>query len=120
KKYGEKEIVFIGLLIIAISVFFMPFIHSPSFLIWSAVLFLSRVGASIVEAGTESYFFKHVGGSDVNVISAFRIVRPLSYVAAPLVAFVTLRTFDLRNSYFVLAIIVSMGLYFILKIKDTK
>jgi len=120
KKYGEKEIIFMGLLIIAISVFFMPFIHSPSFLIWSAVLFLSRVGASIVEAGTESYFFKHVGGSDVNVISAFRIVRPLSYVAAPLVAFVTLRAFDLRNSYFVLAIIVSVGLYFILKIKDTK
>ncbi|MCA9359276.1 MFS transporter, partial [Candidatus Kaiserbacteria bacterium] len=87
---GEKEMMGFGFLIIAISTSWIAFITVPSVMIWSIVMFITRVGASFVEATTESYFFKQTKSSDAQIISFFRITRPLAYVLGAMIASLSL------------------------------
>ena len=56
KKYGEKEIMSIGIIIIALSVVVIAFINSQNVILWTALLFLTRTGAAMVEISIETYF----------------------------------------------------------------
>lgn len=81
---GEHGYLVGGLLILGGATIAFSFMNSESALAWTAILFLSRVGASIVEIMAESFFFKHVQGKDAGFISVFRMASPLSYITAPL------------------------------------
>lgn len=118
KKIGEKELLIFGFLVMAMATFFIPFIKSPILLIWAIILFSTRVGASIVEAASESYFFKQVQEEDTGLISLFRIARPLAYLIAPLFAVPIIYLTSYSNSFFALALFCLTGLFFIPK-KDT-
>ncbi len=85
KKYGEKEIMAIGYIIMGISTILLSFISVKSLAIWAIVLFLTRIGAAASEAMIETYFFKKVDVKDSEILSIFRITRPLSFFIAPLV-----------------------------------
>ena len=119
KKFGEKEILIIGLSIMTLATFFIPFIATASFVIWAITLFSTRIGASLVEIAGETYFFKHIKSSDSGAISLFRMVRPLALLIAPLVALPILSFLDYSSSFAFLALFTSLGLFFIPKI-DTK
>lgn len=119
KKIGEREILIFGFLIMIISTIFIPSIKQANFWIWAIILFLTRVGASIVEIGAESYFFKHIKEENTGIVSLFRISRPLSYVIAPLIALPIVNYFSYSTSFYFLAIFTITGLLFIPKI-DTK
>ena len=56
-KYSEKEFLTIGFIIMGLATLFISFITLKSFWIWTAILFITRIGASFVEVTTESYFF---------------------------------------------------------------
>lgn len=125
KKLGEKEIMTFGFIIIAFFVALIPILNKPDFLIWTVLLFMTRVGASFVEISSESYFFKHVNSGDSNIISLFRMTRPVSFLFAPALAAFTLfftKKFglDYSLSFIALAIIVFYGIRYSLMIKDTK
>ena len=117
---GEKEMLSIGFLIMAVFTFVVPFLTTTSFFVWTAIMFLIRVGASLVEIMTESYFFKHVNGDDSNIIGFFRTIRPASYVAGPIVATIALYFLDIRYIFFVLVLVILYGLRYSLALKDTK
>jgi hypothetical protein len=119
KKYGEKEILIIGFLIMFLSTIIIPTLTTTSFIIWSIVLFATRIGASLVEVGSETYFFKHVKEENTGLISLFRMTRPFSFVIVPLVALVVVHFFSYSASFFFLAIFTLSGLLFIPKV-DTK
>src|SRR3990167_9628257 len=76
---GEKELMIIGFLITSIALLFMPFI-GKEFALWTIVLFFSRVGASLIETMTESYFFKHVDSRDTGLLSIFRLTRSVGSI----------------------------------------
>jgi len=119
KKFGEREILIGGLIIMSVATFFIPIISVPVFWVWAAVLFATRIGASLVEVASESYFFKHVKEKDVSEISVFRMVRSFSYVLAPLIALPIVYFFSYSASFYFLAFFTLLGLFFIPK-KDTK
>lgn len=119
KKIGEREILIVGFVIMFVSTFAIPLISSTGFLIWAAVLFATRIGASLVEISSETYFFKHVKEEDTGLISLFRMTRPLSYVIAPLFALPVIYFFSYSASFYFLAIFTLFGLFFIPKV-DTK
>lgn len=120
KWLGEKELLSAGFVIMAFFTVLIPFITTASFITWTVILFMMRVGASLVEIMSESYFFKHVDGGDNNIIGLFRIVRPVSYIIGPIVASVTLLFFDLGYIFLILGIIVLYGLRYSLMLRDTK
>ncbi|WKZ26483.1 MAG: MFS transporter [Candidatus Paceibacterota bacterium] len=125
KKTGEKEIMTIGFLIIASSTAITAFLNSPVFIIWALVLFMTRVGASFTEIASESYFFKKVRAGEPDIISFFRISRPLALIVAPLIAAGVLTGFEILNIqysflFLVLSIIVLFGIKYSLSIEDTR
>ncbi len=117
-KYGEKEIMSLGFFLSGISLLLMPFL-GKTILVWTAILFLSRVGASLIEVTTESYFFKHVDSRDTSFINIYRLVRPLSIVLVSILGPIVIYTFSFSSSFFVLALVVLYGLKQSLHLKDT-
>jgi len=120
KWFGEKEFLIAGFIITALFIGIVPFISSMNFFLWAVILFMSRVGASLIEIMTESYFFKHVDGSDNNTIGLFRILRPAAYIMGPAVASLTLFVVDLRFIFFILAVVVLWGVRYAIPLKDTR
>lgn len=120
KYLGEKEIMSLGFIILIISLFLFYYISVPSFWIWMAVLFFSRIGASLVEAMRETYFFKTVDAKDISYINIFRVTAPLAYIIGPGISLLVLMFWPLNYLFLVMAIIMLSGLIFSLSLKDTK
>lgn len=119
KKLGEKEILIAGTLITSAFTMIIPFLKEPVFFVWAIVLFGTRVGASLFEISSESYFFKHVKEKDTGTISLFRALRPLSFIITPIIALPIIYFFSYQASFYFLSIITLLGLFFIPKV-DTK
>ncbi len=120
-KLGEKEILNAGFIVMAVATAVIAYTTSTNPIIWGIILFMTRVGASMVEVSSESYFFKKVDSSNTNVISLFRIMRPVAYAISPVVASATLFVTDFKNLFVILGVIVLLtGLLPGLFIKDTK
>lgn len=125
KKTGEKEILIIGFTIIALATAFIPFVNNVSLIFWAGILFATRVGASFVEIGSESYFFKHVNAGNTDIISLFRITRPLALIAAPAIAVASLYFVNAVGGAYqfifaVLAAITLLGIKYSLAVTDTR
>ncbi len=119
KKWGEKEMLAIGFIIMGISTGALVFFGVKSFVTWAILLFLTRIGAAIAEVMIETYFFKKVDGKDPEVLSMFRITRPLSFFIAPVIATLGLVYTSERYLFVVLGVICLLTLFPIFKIKDT-
>lgn len=117
---GEKEMMAIGFVVIALSTIVIGFLHTPALVPWMVTLFMTRVGASLVETTTESYFFKKTKDSDANVISFFRITRPLAYVIGALLGSFTLLYLPFGSMFVVLGLVMIAGIFFSLMLQDTK
>lgn len=79
-KWGEKEMLLVGLAILAFSVFLCVIITSSNPYVWIVILLISRIGASFVETMVFSYYFKKVGPEDSSLTALFSNTRPLSNI----------------------------------------
>lgn len=120
KYIGEKEILFLGFFILALSLFLFFYLKTNAFWVWTAVLFLSRIGASLIEAMRETYFFKIVDAKDVGHINIFRTTAPLGYIIGPALAMVILAFLPLNYLFLIVGLIVFGGMGFVWSLKDTK
>jgi MFS family permease len=119
-KYGEKEMLIFGFIVLSIFTAFISFIDTNNISIWIAVLFMTRVGASMVEIMTETHLFKRIGSGDINTISIFRILRPAAMVIGSLVATFFLFAISLQMLFLVLSGVTFYGLRYALTITDTR
>lgn len=119
KKWGEKEMMFVGFVIMGISTCALILFDYKDLVAWSVMLFITRIGAATAEIMIETYFFKKIDGKDPEVLSLFRITRPLSYFIAPLVTIVGLVYTSDKYLFLVLGVICLLTTYPILKIRDT-
>lgn len=119
-KYGEKEFMTIGFVIMGFFTLIISFITVKSFWLWATVLFITRIGASLVEISTESFFFKKVDKTRTDVISLFRVSRPLALVMAPTVATVVLGFIPFQYIFIVIGSIMIVGTHYSLSLRDTK
>ena len=128
---GEKEILATGFIIIAISTCLCGFMTVPSFLLWVVLLFITRIGASMIKIMNDVYFFKVVDKKAIDIINIFRMTRPIAYIAAPIFAMIIMymsdltmfdepKMLDYRYLFFALGLTLFAGFYTALSIKDTK
>lgn len=121
QKIGEKEILNLGFIITAIMTGLLTFVSSPNAIIWAILLFGTRIGASMIEISTESYFFKKVSADDSNIISFFRMTSPIAYLIGPFLAGFLLFFIPFNQLFMALAILILLpGLYFGARITDTR
>lgn len=120
KYIGEKEMMAFGFLIIAISMSWMSFVTIPDILVWSVIMFVTRVGASLVEVTTESYFFKQTKSTDAQIISFFRITRPLAYVFGALLASFSLLYLPFNLLFIIIALLMIPAMFLTFNIQDSR
>ncbi|MEK7621669.1 MAG: MFS transporter [Patescibacteria group bacterium] len=120
RKFGEKEILSIGLVIAAIFTLPIAFITTKNILFWAILLFLTRVGASAIEAMKDAYLFKKVTGNDIGIISLSRLMIPLAYLIGSLIALIVLRFFPISSLFLLISVLFLLGLYSSLTLEDTK
>lgn len=120
KYWGEKELLAAGFVIVALTTGILVFFDEPTLVLWMALLFATRIGASLIDIMTETHFFKHVDGSDTDTISVFRMLRPLAWLIALLAGTAALAIVSLEYLWVILAVIMFYGLRHALAIVDTK
>lgn len=120
KHIGEKEMMAAGFLILAVSSSWLAVITTTAIFTWALAMFMTRVGASFVEVTTESYFFKHTKSSDAQIISFFRVTRPLSYVIGASLGSLSLLYLPFNLIFVVVGFLMIFGIICALNIVDTK
>jgi predicted MFS family arabinose efflux permease len=98
------------------------FVNGKSILVWSLILFGTRIGAALVEVMCDTYFFKKVNDKDANLISFYRMAMPFAYIIGPLLAVIVLSlpNFGIKNLFLILGFMMFFGLKFSLSLQDTK
>ena len=119
-KLGEKEIMSVGFIIMAISTGIISFMSNNNFFLWMAILFITRVGASMVEVMSETYFFKKIDISQMPTVSIFRTAKPFAYIIAPITATILLYFIEFKLIFVILGFLMFYGLKFSLALKDTR
>ncbi|KKQ56040.1 MAG: hypothetical protein US74_C0019G0011 [Parcubacteria group bacterium GW2011_GWA2_38_13] len=120
KYFGEKEMLILGMVIMAFFTGLMFFISSQSVYLWTGILFMTRVGAALVEAMQEVYFFKIVNKKDIDIINLFRDMTPLGWLFASAISVVILKFYSIQYLFLFLAIIIILNLISAIQLKDTK
>lgn len=119
KKFGEKEMLTFGVIVISISTALISFMDTKSIAFWAGIMFVTRIGASFIEAMTETYFFKHVSATDSNLISFFSSLRPLAFMVGPLISTLFIYIFDIRYIFLGLSFLMIYNLKHSLTLRDT-
>lgn len=120
KKFGEKEMIIIGLFIMVISSGSIFFITSTSIWVWSLVLFVTRIGATMVETLRDSYFYKKIDGRDVDIISFFRTTPSVAYILATSISAIVLIFFPLKSIFLIISLSGILAIFVASKLVDNK
>jgi MFS family permease len=118
---GEKKMLIIGFLIISISTLTIPFFTTKTLLLWAFILFMTRVGAAIIEVMSENYFFKSIKEENADEVSFFRNTNPVSFILAPSLAIlVFLIVPSFQFLFYILGVIMLCGFLISLRLRDVK
>ncbi len=99
----------VGFVAAALATMALAFIATPNIFVWAAALFLTRVGAALIDIGSETYFFKEVRGGDSGEMSAFRVLFPLSYIIGPVLGAAFLLVLPLQYLFIALGALLLLG-----------
>lgn len=113
----EKYLMAVGLGIMGLATIFFAQAPELTLVTITIILFTTRVGASIVEVMTESYFFKRVNHEDMGSIGFFRNTYPFAYILAPLIASLVLNYTSLGTLFTILGIICILAIGIVTNIK---
>lgn len=117
-KIGEKEIIVAGLIIMATATAALSFITTSLIFFWAGALFLTRIGAAIIEVANDSFLFKKTGDRDLNTIALSRASAPVSLIVAPISGALFTLFLPMEWLFLALALVVISGLYFSVTISD--
>ncbi len=120
RHFGEKEMMALGFVILALTMASASFFVTYGVVAWMILMFISRIGASLVEVTTESYFFKKVNNRQSTLISFFRLTRPLANLLGALVGSISLFFLPFPFIFLVLAAFMAAGVFFTSFLTDTR
>lgn len=120
-RWGEKEIligamILIGLVLLVVSQTAVGIVW-----VWMALLFLSRVGASLMETMRDAYYFKVLDGQDISLVSFFRTSTSAGILLSSMVVFLSLYfggTFQMIYIFY--AVLFFLGVLLVFPMKDTE
>ncbi len=114
---SKRILLYIGFFIITGSTFIIFFITTKNLVVWAIILFINRVGASIIETTSETYFFTHVKEEDAYLLGTFRDMNPVAFIIAPLIATGVFFFLPFKYLFIILSFILLTGFYYIPHLK---
>lgn len=119
KKYGEKEMLIFFLCVTIVSTLWLPFISGAALVLWMIALFVTRIGAAGIDILRDTYFYKHIGAKDVDIIAFYRTARPIASIFAALVVGISLYFTSLSIIFYIIAIVLALSLIPAILLVDT-
>jgi MFS family permease len=116
---GEKELLIAGFIIAAGFTASLAFVTSTEIWVWAALLFGTRIGATMIEVMADGYFFKQVKSFDTDELSVLRMIRPLAYITAPVLATAVLLLAPFEFIFVGAAGLLLLGAVITIPIEDT-
>jgi MFS family permease len=114
---SKRILLYIGFVIISVSTFIIAGMNTKSIILWAIVLFITRVGATIIETTSEIYFFTHIKEEETYLLSVFRDMVPVAYIIAPLISTLIFIFLPFNYLFLILGLILLSGLYYIPHLK---
>lgn len=118
KKTGEKEFLIFAIFVMGISTFIFYCANAPCIVIWTLILFITRIGAAIIEVLRDSYFYKRIDGHDVDIIDFFRTSKPVAYMIAAILSTIILFLFSMKAIFLLVSVVVLSALYPAVRLVD--
>ncbi len=120
-RWGEKEILVSAMIFLGIVLLVISRVETGSMYVWMALFFSTRIGASLMETMRDSYFFRKVGGEDVELISFFRTARSIGILIAAGITFIFLYFGEFYDKLFVFsAVCIFLGALVALQLRDSE
>ncbi len=82
KKRNERAVLLLALVISIVTTISMALLTGHSLLVWTLLLFVSRIGIAGLEVLKDTYFYRHVQAKELDVIGLFRTSLPLASIVA--------------------------------------
>jgi len=120
KESGEKELLIFSIILMGLATLSIYFISSLNIVLWVSVLFITRIGAALIEILRDSYFYKKIDVYDVDVIDFFRTSKPVAYILATGISSIIILFMPLKAAFILVTIIVLSALFPALKLRDNK
>ncbi len=120
KKWGEKEMLVAGAIIIAAASFIIFLSAGGSAWFWAGLLCFSRIGAALMEVMQEVYFYKKINAQEIGLINFFRQTRNIGWLIGALLAALLLSIMDIRGLFLIIGILFVGHTLQLTVIKDTK
>ncbi|HRH31350.1 MAG TPA: MFS transporter [Candidatus Paceibacterota bacterium] len=119
-RFGEKEILIFGLIVMGLATLMITTIDTPSVWLWATTLLATRVGAASVEVMSDSYFFKHVDEKDSGLVSIYRAIAPFAGVIMPMLGALIISAYSYTALFSFLGVLCLLAIIPAVRIKDTK
>lgn len=119
KVIGEKEIMVVGYLLMIVALLLIGQTTLSSLPLWTALLFLARTGASFADIANDTYFFKQINETNDELVTIWRINAPVGYVLGTIAGSAALIILPFQFIFFILAVVMLIGLFYAGKIEDT-
>lgn len=120
KKYGEKELLIVGFLLITLSLLLFATVKQHSFASAAIILFISRMGAATIEVMNDTYFYT-VTKEYKKLINLLKAMAPLAVLLVGACASFFIKYGSYKILFIVLGILLGatsmLNLY---RLKDTK
>jgi MFS family permease len=120
KKMGEKELLIFSILIMGISTMLIYFMGTGNVVRWALILFITRIGASLIEILRDSYFYKRIDCRDVDVIDFFRTSLPMAYIFATIFSSFVFLFLPIEFVFILTGLIVLSALYPAFRLTDNR
>lgn len=117
---GEREVLCLGFVVLAASIAALWFMPGHSLIAVAAIMFMTRVGAAMVEIATETNFFRQVRAEHADTIVLFRMLGPLGWIAGVSLAATTVLVLPMPYAFGALGAIMLLGLIPALRIHDAR
>lgn len=118
KELGEKEMIIFFLSGLTVALAWIYQFDQPSVWLWAFALFMTRVAAAGLEILRDSYFYKKIDGSDVDLIDCYRTARPVAYITAAALSAIAIHYSSLHEIFLLAGVMVLSGLYPAWRLKD--
>lgn len=120
KRYGEKELLALCILITISAMVGVVTYSEKHLLAWGAILFMTRVGIAGIEVLRDSYFYKQIDGSDIHIIAFFRTARPVASMAGAVIAVAMLSFFQIPTLFIAVIAGLFFALFHVFRLEDTE
>lgn len=120
KKWGEKELLFVALVILGVSTAAVGVTRSTDIVFWAALLFFTRLGAAGIEVLRDSYFYKQIGPTDTDIVAFFRTARPTADIMAAGVSLLFLSLFSVHSLFYLVGALAFGACFAVFLLEDSK